>query len=57
MNYSQFIAGIKAAGIEMDRKVMATLAFDDAATFGQLVERAKAALPAAPEPAPTALAA
>lgn len=45
MTYSQFIAGIKAAGIEMDRKMMATLAFDDAATFAQLVERAKAARP------------
>ncbi len=56
MNYSQFIAGIKAAGIEMDRKVMATLAFDDAATFAQLVEKARAALPvaAAPEPAAAA---
>ena len=54
MNYSQFIAGIKAAGIEMDRKVMATLAFDDAATFAALVEKAKAARPADPAPAPAA---
>jgi large subunit ribosomal protein L20 len=43
MNYSQFIAGIKAAGIEMDRKVMATIAFDDPTTFAALVEKAKAA--------------
>ncbi|MFT8244319.1 50S ribosomal protein L20 [Roseomonas sp. BN140053] len=52
LTYSRFIAGIKAAGIEMDRKVMATIAFDDAASFGALVEKAKASLPAA-EPAAT----
>src|SRR3712207_1996444 len=33
LTYSQFIAGVKAAGVEMDRKVMAALAFDDPATF------------------------
>ena len=38
-----FIAGIKAAGIEMDRKVMAALAFDEPAAFAALVEKAKAA--------------
>ena len=47
MTYSQFMAGVKAAGIELDRKVMATIAFDDAATFATLVEKAKAARPAA----------
>ena len=41
MTYSRFIAGIKAAGIEMDRKVMAVLAFDDPASFAALVEKAK----------------
>ena len=46
MTYSRFMAGIKAAGIEMDRKVMATIAFDDPATFAALVEKAKAAQPA-----------
>ena len=40
---SRFIAGIKAAGIEMDRKVMAALAFDEPAAFAALVEKAKAA--------------
>ena len=44
--YSRFIAGLKAAGIELDRKVMATIAYDDAASFAALVEKAKAALPA-----------
>jgi large subunit ribosomal protein L20 len=47
MNYSQFIAGVKAAGIEMDRKVMAALAFDEPAAFAAIVEKAKAARPAA----------
>ncbi len=43
MTYSQFIAGIKAAGVEMDRKVMATIAFDDPTTFAALVDKARAA--------------
>ena len=47
LTYSRFMAGIKAAGIEMDRKVMATIAFDDPASFAALVEKAKAAQPAA----------
>ncbi|MXP63825.1 50S ribosomal protein L20 [Roseomonas sp. M0104] len=46
LTYSKFIAGIKAAGIELDRKVLAAIAFEDAASFGALVEKAKAALPA-----------
>ena len=46
MTYCRFIAGIKAAGIEMDRKVMAVLAFDDPTSFAALVEKAKAAQPA-----------
>ena len=44
LTYSRFIAGIKAAGIEMDRKVMAALAFDEPAAFAALVEKAKAKL-------------
>jgi large subunit ribosomal protein L20 len=47
LTYSQFIAGIKAAGIELDRKVMATIAYDDPTSFAALVEQAKAARPAA----------
>ncbi|MDB5374157.1 MAG: ribosomal protein [Belnapia sp.] len=43
--YSQFIAGIKAAGIEIDRKVMAAIAFDDPTSFATLVEKARAARP------------
>jgi len=46
LTYSRFMAGIKAAGIEIDRKVMAALAFDEPAAFAALVEKAKAAQPA-----------
>lgn len=44
LSYSRFIAGMKKAAIEIDRKVLADLAVHDKAIFGQLVERAKAAL-------------
>ena len=44
LTYSRFIAGIKAAGIEMDRKVMAALAYDEPAAFAALVDQAKAKL-------------
>ena len=44
MSYSQFIAGLNAAGIEVDRKVLADLAVNDAKAFASLVEAAKAAL-------------
>ena len=56
MPYSQFIAGIKAAGIEIDRKVMATIAFDDPTSFATLIEKARAARPDrhAPATAPAA---
>ncbi len=43
MSYSQFIHGLKLAGIEMDRKVLADMAVKDAAGFAQLAETAKAA--------------
>jgi large subunit ribosomal protein L20 len=44
MTYSQFIAGIKRAGIEIDRKVLSDLAIREPAAFKSLVEQAKAAL-------------
>ena len=44
MSYSRFIAGLSAAGIEVDRKMLADLAVTDAAAFTALVEQAKAAL-------------
>ncbi len=43
LNYNQFISGIKKAGIELDRKVLADLAVNDAAGFTALVETAKRA--------------
>jgi large subunit ribosomal protein L20 len=44
MSYSRFIAGLSAAGIEVDRKVLADLAVTDPSAFGSLVASAKAAL-------------
>ena len=44
MSYSRFIAGLNAAGVEVDRKILADLAVTDPAAFGALVEQAKAAL-------------
>ena len=44
MSYSRFIAGLNAAGIEVDRKILADLAVHDIEAFGKLVESAKAAL-------------
>ena len=44
LTYSQFINGIKKAGIEIDRKVLAELAFREPEAFGALAEQAKAAL-------------
>ena len=44
MTYSQFIAGVKAAGIEMDRKVMSDLATREPEAFQALVAAAKDAL-------------
>ena len=43
-SYSQFINGLKKAGIELDRKVLSGIAIHDAAAFTKLVEQAKAAL-------------
>ncbi len=41
MSYSTFICGLKNAGCELDRKVLADLAVRDPQAFGQLVELAK----------------
>jgi large subunit ribosomal protein L20 len=46
MTYNRFIQGLKAAGVEVDRKILADLAVNDAATFTSLVEVAKANVPA-----------
>ena len=51
MTYNRFIQGLKAAGVHVDRKVLADLAVTDEGAFAQLVEVARAALPSASEPA------
>jgi large subunit ribosomal protein L20 len=43
LSYSQFIAGLKRAGIDLDRKSLAEIAARDAEAFGKLVESAKSA--------------
>ena len=45
--YSRFIAGLKAAEVDVDRKVLADLAVREPATFGALVATAREALDAA----------
>ena len=47
LNYNQFISGLKKAGIELDRKILAELAVNDAAGFANLAEQAKTANAAA----------
>jgi len=42
LNYSKFIGGLKKAGIELDRKVLANLAMNEPEVFSKLVEVAKA---------------
>ena len=44
LSYSQFMHGLKAAGITVDRKIMADMAVKDAAGFAHLAEQAKSAL-------------
>ena len=44
MNYSNFMNGLKKAGIELDRKILADMAMNDAAAFSAVVASSKAAL-------------
>ena len=46
LTYSRFIEGLKAANIEVDRKILADLAVHDIDTFNGIVEQSKAALAA-----------
>jgi large subunit ribosomal protein L20 len=46
MTYNRFVQGLKAAGVEVDRKNLAELAVSDPAAFTSLVEVARKALPA-----------
>jgi len=46
LSYSRFINGLKEAGVELDRKVLADLAIRNPEAFGVLVDRAKESLAA-----------
>jgi large subunit ribosomal protein L20 len=46
ITYNRFVQGLKAAGVEVDRKILAELAVNADAAFAALVEVARAALPA-----------
>ncbi len=54
MTYNRLVQGLKLAGVEVDRKVLADLAVTDAPAFAALVEVARAALPADVNAAPAA---
>jgi large subunit ribosomal protein L20 len=61
LSYSKFMHGLKLAGIELDRKILAEVAYDDIASFNTLVAAAaealkEAALKSAVPSAPPALA-
>ena len=47
MTYNRFVQGLKAAGVEVDRKNLAELAVSEPAAFAALVEIARSAVPAA----------
>jgi large subunit ribosomal protein L20 len=49
--YSRFMAGLRIAGIEVDRKILADLAVTDTAAFDQYIKLAKDALDKQPAPA------
>ncbi|MEY4347964.1 MAG: hypothetical protein RIS43_383 [Actinomycetota bacterium] len=46
MTYNRFIQGLKAAGLEVDRRMLAELAVNDDVAFAALVKTAKSSLPA-----------
>ena len=52
LSYSKFMHGLKLAGIELDRKVLAAIAYDDTASFNALAAQAAEALKNQPAPAP-----
>ena len=47
LTYSQFMHGLKLAGVELDRKVLADIAMHEGEAFSAIIAQAKAALPAA----------
>jgi large subunit ribosomal protein L20 len=48
LSYSQFIKGLDAAGVTLDRKMLAELAAREPQAFAQLADKARNALPASP---------
>lgn len=46
LSYSRMVDGLKKAGVELDRKMLADLAYHDSVAFGALAEKAKSALAA-----------
>jgi len=46
LSYSRFISGLKKAGVELDRKILADLAVKDPGAFKNLAQQAKSALAA-----------
>ncbi|MFC7402047.1 50S ribosomal protein L20 [Citricoccus sp. GCM10030269] len=46
MTYNRFMQGLKLAGVEMDRRMLAELAVSDSTAFAAVVETARGALPA-----------
>ena len=47
LTYSQFMHGMKLAGVELDRKVLADLAMNESASFAAIIKQAQDALPKA----------
>ena len=47
LTYGQFMHGLKLAGVELDRKVLADMAMNEGATFSTIIAQAKQALPQA----------
>ena len=47
LTYSQFMHGLKLAGVDLDRKVLADIAMHEGESFSAIFDQAKAALPAA----------
>ena len=45
LTYGVFMHGLKLAGVDLDRKILADLAMNDAGTFSAIIAQAKAALP------------
>jgi large subunit ribosomal protein L20 len=46
LTYGQFMHGLKLAGVELDRKVLADMAMNEGAVFSTIIAQAKSALPA-----------